>query len=146
MKIAGIVTFTIIKENGEKRIIKCKNLITAWGLERVVNTISGAPFDFTTINNFAIGTGQTPPELTDSSLETETNRNTATITKLNPTTVRFTVQHAKGAIVGTFYEAGLFDAPTNGNLFNRTVFPELILTANDTLIQEWDIIVSNIQA
>ena len=44
---------------------------------------------------------------------------------------------AIGTATGTYYEAGMFDADTAGNMFNRVTFPELVVEDIHQLVVTW---------
>jgi hypothetical protein len=150
LSISGEVTFTIVKPNGSSISVTYKNLIVQWGLNAMANSLFGGDF-VTRVEYFALGTndGATSPTLGDTELNSEARRDLATVTivpgELNK--VEFLVQHATGAVVGTFREAGLFDADTAGNMFNRLVFEDdLVVGTLDTLKTVWNITFKNVES
>ena len=99
---------------------------------------------------FALGSGQTSPDLTDVSLENQVG-NRQQITRSYVTrelsgdsytlTLRATVQGADYA-TNDLYEAGIFSSAAGDSCLARVIFGKIELQATDIMEIQWDVIVS----
>jgi len=146
-EIKGAVTLSVERADGSVVSATTKNLATDWGLQQIATFIAGGAAPKPLFTNLAMGDDNTAPAETQTALVHETERHVATVTHLTGTDshkVEVKVSHALGSITGTFKEAGLFDAGTGGNMFNRSVFADFPVTVSDTLTVIWLIEVKNI--
>lgn len=144
-QIVGSVTLTKKNRAGWRETVTLKNMVVNWGLVNLAGVIAGVPFP-STISYLAMGGSDTSTSLADTALVSELIRDSATVTQLAAPTdnsVQFQVAHAEGAVVGTFKEAGLFDAAAAGNMFNRITFPDFVVGSSDTLTVTWLIEIRN---
>ena len=144
--VVGTVEFKITRKDGSILTQTLKNLITTWGLSTMAAALSGSAIN-PAIQYLALGTGSTAATEGDTSLESETNRELVTVTHLGGADahkVEYNKAWAEGAITGTFREAGLFDAASLGNMFNRNVFSEITVAVTDTFEVTWTIEFKNI--
>ena len=144
--VEGTVEFKITRKDGSVITQTYKNLITAWGLETMAAALAGSAIN-PAIQYLALGTGSTAPIEADTSLEAETNRELVTVTHLtgaDAKKVEYNKAWAEGAITGTFREAGLFDAASLGNMFNRNVYSEITVAVTDTFEVTWTIEFKNV--
>lgn len=145
-KITGEVTFKVKREDGSILITTLHNIVVNYGLVGLATVIAGGSA-FGAMTHLALGDSDTAAALGDTSLGSELRRDAVVVTQLpNPedNKVQFQIEHAQGAVVGTFKEAGLFDQATlGGNMFNRLVFADLVVGAGDTLTTTWLIEVRN---
>jgi len=144
--IKGTVAFKITRKDGSVVTATYENLISTWGLSTLAAALSGSAIN-PAIQYLALGTGSTAPTEGDTSLEAETNREIVTVTHLSGADshkVEYNKAWAEGAITGTFREAGLFDAASLGNMFNRRVYSELTVAVTDTFEVTWTVEFKNV--
>lgn len=122
--------YTIQKVNKETGEIiseqKRSNLITNAGKTRVAHLIAGALTGFTVL---AIGTGTTPAAAADTTLETEVDRDPATVTYPSS----YVVQLYKEFTFGSAYditEVGIFDSDTSSG---STMLSHVILSPAESV-------------
>lgn len=147
MQIKGTVKFIIERGDGSKVEIEQSNLVVDYGLQTIAALISGQAQGAGLVTHLALGTGNTVPTTLDAALIAEVRRDAVSAAiqaAPNQNKVEFKVTHALGAVSGTFEEAGLFDAATGGNMFNRTVFNPFPVTVADTLTVIWIVEVRNV--
>ncbi len=128
-----------------------KNMVVNWGLISIAGALAGTAWAFTNVH-FAMGTDATATSLTDKELKAEDNatREPAVVAQLadpENNKVQYQVEYAKGVVVGDYFEAGLFDGATQGelnsNMFNRRTFNQLSVGIDDTLTTTWLIEIRN---
>ena len=146
IKTVGILTLTVIHKDGTKDIYRIKNLLTTIGLsdlaELLANNSIATPYSY-----LALGDGSTAPTPTDTALENELLRASATVTHLSApddTKVRYQAVWTVGNATGTYREAGIFNADSAGNMFNRATYADVVVGDTDALIANWDIDFQNI--
>lgn len=120
-------------------VLTGRDLVAKLFIKEVINPIS----------HVAVGTGNTPPTPADAALQTELFRlpinpvnasQDITTTQDNKKKVTITADldtaHGNGALT----EAGLFNAPTGGVMYNRVVFPTINKTSDFKLTLIWEIV------
>ena len=141
-KLIGIWNFKTV-DNRTGKILQeetIHNTIVNNGLERLAKLLNGVSSTY--IRAIAIGTGNTAATTSDTALETEDQRDTASLSYEADYKAKFThTFEFLGATSVT--EAGLFDSATASGsvMFNRTVFAakecsadvDLIVTATITV-------------
>ena len=130
------------KRNGE--IIETRNIrntiVTVGKAEMaglLVNTGSSVAFD-----NIAIGTGTTGVTAGDTTLETESMRETGVASRVTTAVTNDTAQLVSTfAITSTLAitESGMFNDATTGEMLNRTTFSAINLVNGDSLEYTWKI-------
>ena len=143
--VIGILTLKNKRADGSTEQVTIKNMVVNYGLVGLATVIAGGGA-FNPMTHLALGDNNTPAALGDTSLGNELRRDTAVVTQLTfpeNNKVQFQIEHILGAVVGTFKEAGLFDAAALGNMFNRLVFADFVVGAGDTLTETWLIEVRN---
>jgi len=145
LNIVGTLILEAKRKDGSSNSIKVKNLITSWGLNSLAGVIAGNAFPGI-LEYIAMGNSNTAPALGNTTLGNELRRDLVTVTQL-PTPeenkVQFQKEFVEGAVVGTFKEAGIFNAATLGNMFNRIVFSDFVVGSADTLTLTWIIEIRN---
>lgn len=143
VKVGGFYTFFI---NGEPVFeVPSKNLITDFGWNRLSN-LAGAPNNALVLS---VGTGNTPPALTDTALVAHLAQVTGTPSGAvgtgtdavgNYTFNRITFAFAQGAVVGNIAEVGLKIANADSGLTSRSLVKDglgnpavIVVTAIDQL-------------
>ncbi len=138
--VKGTVTLKVTRKDGSILTKTISNLITLWGLSSMAGALAGVAIN-PPIQYLALGSGSTAPTEADTALEAQVGaREQVTVTHLtgdDSYKVEFNKAWAEGAITGTFREAGMFDAVSLGNMFNRLVFAETTVAATDTFEVTW---------
>lgn len=145
LKIKGTIDITVTDEHGVAYTWTYRNIITSWGLAALAGVLAGTPLS-PPVAYLAIGTGSVPASINDIALGTEAHRAAATVTHLtgnDANKVTFYNIWAEGTVTGVFTEAGLFDADSDGNMFNRRVFDQVTVGASNTLEITWTIEIDN---
>lgn len=137
LKLTGAVSIAL---NGEV-VKEIPNLVVTAGKEWVADRMNDAN---TVITHMAIGTGSTTADATDTTLDTELDRNTLTSTTVTNNAIAYVCSWAAGDGTGAIIEAGLFDASSGGDMLARTVFSSGVVNkgANDSMTITWTITVS----
>jgi len=141
IKIVGKVRIEVLKNDKVIKKICADNLVVNGGLGLVTAYLTGSS-PAVPVSHVAVGDGQTAPTPGDIALENELIREAVNITNPSSNAVQFQHIWAIGTATGTYYEAGLLDADTDGNLFSRVTFPELIVEDIHQLIVTWTISVT----
>lgn len=144
-QVIGTLILNVKRADGSIVERRQLNLVVNYGLIGLATVIAGGSV-FAPMDHLALGDSSTSPALGDTALGNQLRIDEATVTQLaspEDNKVQFQVEHALGAVVGTFREAGLFDAASSGNMFNRTVFADLTVTSGETLTTTWLVEVRN---
>ena len=124
--------------------IKEHNLVTETGLNNLRNYLAGETTDAEP-SHFAIGTGTTNEELSDTQLENEVFRDIFTETiNQNIGEVKWKYYLASGdANTNDISEAGLFNDETAGDMFARVTFDPDTKTEDEAWTFSWTLNISN---
>jgi hypothetical protein len=144
--VKGTLNLKVLRKDGSILQTELTNLITDWGLETMAAALAGSAIN-PAIAYLALGSGLTAAAESDTTLDTETDRALATVAHLTGSDnkkVEYNKAWAEGAITGTFKEAGMFDAASVGNMFNRIVFSEITVAVTDTFEVTWTIEFTNV--
>jgi len=121
-----------------------EDIITNAGLAEVAKLI-GADLGGVKFGYIAIGSGTTAPAATDTALEFETHRASATVTQTTTTVTGDTAQFEYTFSFTASYaisESGVFNDPTAGVMLCRQTFPVINVVSGDALTVTWKIVVS----
>lgn len=125
-----------VKRRGEwVKVVERKNVITNSGLSQSIKLIFG--LDTSYFQYIAIGTGTTPPSESDTQLENEIQRFSATAEYSDPYNVilKVTMEMTQSASIT---EAGVFNKDTGGVMLARQTFDAVNVEAGDLLKIEWE--------
>ncbi len=145
LKLKGHIKFVLKDKDGKiKEVREIDNLIVNAGKSETAGLLIGDT-GATAFGYIAIGTGTTAPSASDTALETETHRASATtsLTTTNVTndtaqleaTFNFTSSYA-------ITESGIFNDATAGDMLARQTFSALNVANGDSLTVTWKITVS----
>jgi len=121
-----------------------EDIITNAGLAEVAKLI-GADLGGVKFGYIAIGSGTTAPAATDTALEFETHRASATVSQTTTTVTGDTAQFEASFTFTASYaitESGVFNDPTAGVMLCRQTFPVINVVSGDTLTVTWKVVVS----
>ena len=132
LKLTGALTIAI----NDKIVQKTENLVVTAGKEWVADRMNNAN---TVMTHMSIGTGTTAAAAGNTTLVTEIDRNSTTVTGAN---VAYVASWAAGDGTGAITEAGIFDAASAGDMLARTVFSVVNKGADDSMTITWTVTVS----
>ena len=121
------------------------NLVVNTGKSLIAARLSGAVTGSNAIaSHIAIGTNNTAPSVSNTTLATELVRVglTGGAPSLSGTSVGHTVTFAPGTGTGAIVEAGIFNAASSGTMIARTTFSTINKGSLDTLTITWNITIS----
>ena len=134
MQLHGAMTLIILRANGDTETIHKDNLIVNVGFDFIADAIGKSASRPSVMGYIALGTGTTAAAATQSALVTEIDRNAATYAHTAGTkTFTFTADFLAGDATGAITEAGVFNAASDGIMFDRVVFPVVNKGADDSL-------------
>lgn len=130
--IKVIVTGELFDEEGnlKQKFVK-HNLITNKGYDFLCNSFANSirpnPMQY-----IAVGSGTTPPELTDTGLESEVERLQAEFSHTPDSTfLTIGITLGAGVATGALTEAGIFNDAEAGDMFDRVTYPVINKDALD---------------
>ncbi|RLF14653.1 MAG: hypothetical protein DRN06_06805 [Thermoprotei archaeon] len=148
--MAGKIILEVKTIEGKTKLLReIKNVITDVGKAQVAGLINGVvttPFTY-----IAIGTGTTSATSTDTALEAEIKRKSATVDRVTTNVTNDTAYweatfSSADGLTGTasVTESGIFDADTGGNMLCRQTFSAVNVDwdAGDQLTIKWKVVVS----
>lgn len=136
LKVTGRVEMIMRHADGTEEREEFDNLVVTAGKTHIAARMGSSPP--TAMSHIAIGTGTNAPAAGDTTLQTELDRNAATVTP-NTNTVQFSATWAPGDGTGALTEAGIFNAASAGTLLSRVTFPVKNKDVTDTFIINWTI-------
>lgn len=133
VKLKGVGKAILTYPDGHVEVFENGNMIVNSGLElligSLINTGANRP---NPLSYVAIGTGAGVTTAAMTALVTETNRASGTWTHTSGTnTFKITAAFARGAVVGTIKEGGVFNAASSGTMFDRVLFTSAIPVTSD---------------
>lgn len=147
LKINMVATIRDAKTGRIKRQYRTHNLIPTVGRAAIANHLSNASPSPTTlrVNYVALGSGTNAPANGDTTLQTETYRNT-TASQTNANNIAYISGfYSATETTGTYREAGLFIAGTasanTGTLLSRVAI-NITKSSSETLTLDWTITIS----
>lgn len=117
IKIKGIHTAFFLRGDKVTRIDTVENIVVYKGIETMWKRMAGEYSGELRIDKAVLGTGETPPAVTDLGLETEVYRNNVISATAQDNTIYVDAYFSQAEVTGTFKEFGyLID---NSVLWNR---------------------------
>jgi len=145
--LRGEIEILLLDKDGKiKDVRRITNVITNTGKAQTAGLINGVVT--TAFTYIAIGTGTTAESESDTALETESHRESATCSRVttNVTDDTAQLQATFSGYTGTeaVTESGVFDASSGGNMLCRKTFSAINVDwdAGDSLQITWKITVS----
>jgi len=93
------------------------------------------------MTHIATGSGTTAHTLSDTTLESEIFRATASSNSLD-NTVEYVASYNVGETTGSITEAGIFNASSGGIMLCRTTFGLITIGSSDSMSINWTITIS----
>jgi len=125
---------------GEVKLEKTfPNLVVTTGKELLASRLTSATDSV--VGYMAVGSGNTAPAVTNTTLVAEISRVATSVAGGTPTgnTILYTATFPAGVGTGSLEEAGLFNAASSGTMLSRTTYPVINKGASDELIINWTI-------
>ena len=144
--IKVIVKGELFDENGDlkQRFIK-HNLITNVGYDFLCNAFANATRP-AAMEYIAVGTGTTTPALTDTALVTEIERLKAGYSHTaSDKFLTLSATFAAGVATGALTEAGIFNAASEGTLFDRITYPVINKEQLDSYVISFTILFNEVE-
>jgi hypothetical protein len=137
IKVEDNVHIVVRGPDGEiKQEETVHNLVTTIGAEGIADQLLAAPTAGKP-SHMAIGTGTEEAKVGDTKLKTELDRNALTSKTRSGKVVTMISKWEPGDGTGAITEAGILNASSSGELFNRAVFAVVNKGAEDTLEITW---------
>jgi hypothetical protein len=140
VRVTGKLTLQLIHEDGSEEVFEATNLVHTQGKGHIANRMLAAP-TMGPINYMAVGTGNTPPALTDAALAAEVARVTASSVTAAGNVWTMTATFPPGVGTGALQEAGVYDTPNPlaTTAMARSTFAVANKGAGDTLNISWTV-------
>tara|TARA_B110001454_G_scaffold203907_1_gene212195 strand:+ start:295 stop:717 length:423 start_codon:yes stop_codon:yes gene_type:complete len=135
LKLTGALTIAL----NDVIVQETENLVVTAGKNWVADRMNNAN---TVMTHMAVGTGTNAAAAGDTTLQTESDRNTLTSTTVTANAVAYVATWAAGDATAALTEAGILDAASGGDLLARTVFSVVNKGAADSMTITWTITVS----
>ena len=135
IKLRNILTGEITVDRLEK------NLVVTVGKSFIASRMAGNAS--AVMGWMAVGTNNTAPSATDTTLNTELARVATTVSGGTPSgnTVQYIGVYPAGVATGALTEAGIFNASSAGTMLSRTTYPVINKGASDEMTITWVITV-----
>lgn len=125
---------------GEVKLKKTfPNLVVTAGKNLLASRLASATDNV--VGYMAVGSGNTAPAVTNTTLVAEISRVATSVAGGTPTgnAVLYTATFPAGVGTGSLQEAGLFNAVSGGSMLSRTTYAVINKGASDELIINWTI-------
>jgi len=140
LKVSGNVKLEHYNKNGDLIETKeFKNLIVTTGKDFIAERMKDGITNV--MSHMAVGTGTSAASLSDTTLETELDRNALDSTTVTNNDITYVATYPAGDATGALTEAGIFNASSSGVMLCRTVFPVVNKGAGDSVTITWTITV-----
>lgn len=138
LKFTGEVTIRRYNEISgellEEKVIK--NLVVTAGINWIIDRLKNTP---AIMSHLAVGTNTAAAAAGNTALGAELTRVALTSSTPSAGTITYIASLPAGTATGALTEAGLFNAPTEGTMMARTVFPVVNKGVNDAISITWAI-------
>lgn len=145
IKTKGTLTLVLTDENGNVKQQDEHNLVVSTGLAYIASRMKDATA--TAMSHMAVGAGAAAAAAANAALGSELGRVALTSTTIVTTSVtndavQYVATFPAGTGTGAITEAGIFNAPSAGQMLCRTVFAVINKGALDTLTITWKVTVA----
>lgn len=130
-------------DGGLKSIQHIHNLVVTAGKNVIADRMKATPAK-AAMTHMAVGTNATAAAAGDTALGAEvgSSRTALTSTGVSGNVITYVCTFNAGVGTGALTEAGLFNAPSSGDMLARTVFSTITKGASDVLTVTWTVTVS----
>jgi len=136
MCVSGKLTIFRKEADGKlTKVLEKNNLVVNTGLQFLVNLMNGS----SGLSHIAVGTDNTAVQAGDTTLGNELAREAFSSTAAVSTTWRADATFGSTEAVGTWEEAGMFNAAASGTMFNRVTGIGFTKSSGDTIIARFEI-------
>jgi hypothetical protein len=135
LKLTGALTIAL----NDEIVQETENLVVTAGKNWVADRMNNAN---TVMTHMAVGTGTTAAAAGNTTLVSESDRNTLTSTTVTDNAVAYVATWAAGDATAALTEAAILDAASGGDMLARTVFSVVNKGAADSMTITWTITVS----
>lgn len=134
-----VITDSVTGKVKEDRLEK--NLVVTTGRNFIASRMAGVTSGVMT--HMAVGSGNTAPEVANTTLVAEISRVATSVAGGTPAgnTVTYVASFPPGTGTGALQEAGIFNAGTSGTMLSRTTYAVINKGAADTMTITWVITV-----
>lgn len=143
LKVTGEVNIKLYDAKGVlKKEVDRSNLVVTMGksfiASRIANNLS------VPMNHMALGYGDVPANINNTSLEDEALNGRISIAQpiVVNNVLTFTGVFGPSYGTGTIKEAGIFNSNSGGVMLCRTTFPEVVKEDDDTIAVSWSVTIS----
>lgn len=140
LKLKGELRVVLNKADGTTEQFDHLNLVVDTGLNFIVSRMKDT--SSSVMSHMAIGSGTTAAAAGNTALGTELGRVSLTSTTVSTNTVTYVATFGAGTGTGAVTEAGILNAPSDGVMLCRTVFPVVNKQSGDSMTITWTITVS----
>lgn len=132
IKVKGTARAILTHTDGRVEIIEDHNMIMNGGFDLLISSLINSSDRPNPLGYVAIGRGIAATSATQTALENEYDRKQGTWS-WTPGTKVFTItaEWATGEVLGTITEGGVFNAASDGTMFDRIVFSTPFVGASD---------------
>lgn len=141
VSIKGNLQVILLDEKGiEKDSRQVKNLVVAVGKDVIAARLIGNTIAI--MNHMAVGSSDTVPTTAQTDLGDELGRVALDSSVRASNVLTYIATFPPGTGSGALTEAGIFNAPSSGNMLCRTTFSPVNKAAGDTIVITWNITVA----
>ncbi|MDR3565593.1 MAG: hypothetical protein P4N59_29715 [Negativicutes bacterium] len=143
LHLKGTLLLTLKKEDGSVEVRRKDNIIVNSGFDFICAQVAGAPA--AVMQAIALGTGNSSPVASQTTLATELARQAATYAHTNGTqTFTLSSTFGPGVATGAITEAGVFNSTSasSGTMLDRVTFSVINKGASDTLTAQFQFTLS----
>lgn len=141
LKATGALRIVVTGQDGKvKDEVDLKNLVVTVGKNFVASRIVGTTP--AVMSHMAVGAGTTPAAAGDTALQSELGRVSLASGTASTNTVTYAATFPAGTGTGAVTEAGIFNDPSAGTMFCRSVFSVVNKGASDSMSITWTVTIS----
>lgn len=141
LKATGALHIVVTGQDGKvKDEVDLKNLVVTVGKNFVASRIVGTTP--AVMSHMAVGAGTTPAAAGDTALQSELGRVSLASGTASTNTVTYAATFPAGTGTGAVTEAGIFNDPSAGTMFCRSVFSVVNKGASDSMSITWTVTIS----
>lgn len=123
IKLKGTARAILKHDDGRVEVIEDHNMIVNAGFDFIIASLINSSDRPNPLTHIAIGTGTTAAAATQTALVNEYSRKAGTWSwTAGSKTFTITAEWSRGEVLGTITESAVFNASSNGTMFDRIVF------------------------
>jgi len=134
IKLKGSMELVMHRGDGSVETVRKDNIIVDVGFDLIADALGKATGRPAVLSHIAVGTSSTAADASQTALGTELSRIAATYAHTAGTkTFTMSADFAAGVATGAITEAGVFNASTDGVMFDRVTFAVINKGADDSM-------------